>query len=72
MAATKNITLRLSADDYVLVESLAEVEETTVSEVIREAVASRIAEAAHDPGVVRTVEELNRRKLDLWSARAEG
>lgn len=68
---TKSITLRIPAQTGVIVESVAEVRHSTVSDIIREALDKYLNEVLREPGFLADFEKIQREKFELVSARAE-
>ena len=68
----KNMTLRIDENLAERVRTIAEVEETTVSDVIRDALAEHVERRRRDPEFQAMLERNLRRHQELLSMLADG
>ena len=69
---TKSMTLRMEEDLADKVRTIAEVEETTVSNVIREALAELVEQRRNDPEFQKMLKRNMERHHELLSLLADG
>ncbi len=65
MSETKNLTIRLNVDTFLLLESAAQVMNMSVSAVIRESIENHLDILARNQEFVTTLAALHRRTMDL-------
>ena len=69
---TRSMTLRIDASLAARVRTIAEVEETTVSDVIRDALAEHVERRRHDPEFQAMLKRNLQRHEELLSMLADG
>jgi Ribbon-helix-helix protein, copG family len=71
-AGTKNMTLRLDVELAERVQALADVEDQSVSDVVREAIAAHVERRRRDPKFQKLLEENLNKHARLLKMLAEG
>lgn len=67
---TKNLTLRLDGDVYLMLESAASLWDTTISDLVRQAVGHEITRMADDPEFQTRLSQRADRVIELWEQKA--
>ena len=68
MPSSKAITLRLSDEDYLCVETVADIDEVTVSDLIRRAIDQYIKKRDSE-AAMESLLRLNERKVEVLAAK---